>query len=197
MRAWTRQTAAVSNAIVTFLLLLQPVPAASQDQSLTSDLPSGKVAPSITMSPPTNTTIPRGKPGTVQLRFRIGSGFHVNSNKPKSEFLIPTALKLDPPTDIVVGKVSYPPGQETSFAFSPTDKLSVYSGDFPVSVSVRPLASVVPGKYMIRGQLRYQACDNAACYPPKKLPVEFEVKVVKGAPVHSRKNPAQSPHAHR
>jgi hypothetical protein len=166
-------------------------------QDLTSDIPSGKVAPSITMSEPANTTIPRGKSGTVQLRFRIGSGFHVNSNKPRSEFLIPTVLKLDAPTDIVIGRVTYPPGQEMSFAFSPDDKLSVYSGEFPVSVAVRPLASVVPGKYMIRGQLRYQACDNAACFPPKKLPVEFEVKVVKGAPAQSRKNPAQSPHAHR
>ena len=184
-------------AIILASLFALQFSATAQDQSLTSDIPSGKVAPSITMSEPTNTTIPRGKSGTVQLRFLIGSGFHVNSNKPKSEFLIPTVLKLDAPTDIVIGKITYAPGQEMSFAFSPNDKLSVYSGEFPVGVAVRPLTSVVPGKYMIRGQLRYQACDNAACYPPKKLPVEFEVKVVKGMPVQSRKNPAQSPHAHR
>jgi hypothetical protein len=33
--------------------------------------------------------------------------------------------------------------------------------------------SVVPGKYEMRGVLRYQACDNAACYPPKKFAREF------------------------
>jgi hypothetical protein len=43
--------------------------------------------------------------------------------------------------------------------------------------------------------MRYQACDNAACYPPKQLPVQFEVKVVK-APRATAKNPAQSPHVH-
>jgi hypothetical protein len=32
-------------------------------------------------------------------------------------------------------------------------------------------------------------------YPPKRLPVEFNVKVVK-APPPPVKNPAQSPHAH-
>ena len=48
---------------------------------------------------------------------------------------------------------------------------------------------------MIRGELKYQACDNAACYPPKKLPVQFEVKVIKGPPPH-RRNPGQSPHVH-
>ena len=82
-----------------------------------------------------------------------------------------------------------------SFPFDPTEKLSVYSGEFTLAVVVRPLVHVVPGKYMLHGQLKYQACDNAACYPPKQLPVEFEVKVVKGPPA-PRKNPRQSPHVH-
>ncbi len=168
--------------------------AAGQDISLKQDIPGHK-APSVTMSPAPITTITRGKPGTVELRFHINSGFHVNSNTPKSEFLIPTVLKLDAPTDIVVGKIAYPVGEDTSFPFAPDEKLSVYTGAFPVAVVVRPLVSVVPGKYMFHGELKYQACDNAACYPPKKLPMEFEIKVVKGPPPH-RKNPRQSPHVH-
>jgi hypothetical protein len=50
---------------------------------------------------------------------------------------------------------------------------------------------------MIHGQLKYQACDKAACYPPKTVPVKFEIKVAKGAASAPRRNPAQSPHAHR
>jgi hypothetical protein len=156
----------------------------------------GRKAPSVTMAPAGIASITQGKPGTVDLYFRIGSGFHINSNTPRSEFLIPTVLKLNPPTDIVVGKVTYPEGTEMSFPFAPDEKLSVYSGDFALSVLVRPLHSVVPGKYMVRGNLKYQACDNAACFPPKQLPVQFEVRIAK-APPPPRKNPAQSPHAHR
>lgn len=158
----------------------------------------GKKVPSVYMAPPRLTTITRGKSGAVELQFRIGSGFHINSNAPKSEFLIPTVLKLNPPTDIVVGKVSYPPGEEMSFPFAPDEKLSVYSGDFALTVLVRPLSSVTPGKYMVRGNLKYQACDNLACYPPRQLPVQFEVKIAKAPPAPVvRKNPGQSPHAHR
>ncbi|PYX83028.1 MAG: disulfide bond formation protein DsbC [Acidobacteria bacterium] len=156
----------------------------------------GPKGPSVTMLPAPIISIPGGKPGEVQLRFRVVRGYHVNSNRPKAEFLIPTALKLDAPTDIVVGKISYPPGQDMSFPFSPDEKLSVYSGDFLVAVVVRPLHTVIPGKYMLHGKLRYQACDKAACYPPKELPVEFEVKVAKAAAPH-KGNPAQSPHVHR
>ena len=154
----------------------------------------GKRAPSVTMSPAPVTTVTRGTTTTVSLNFHVAPGFHINSNKPAAEYLIPTTLKLDVPTDIVVGKTTYPPGEEMSFAFAPDEKLSVYSGDFTLGVSVRPLASVLPSKYEFHGNLRYQACDNAACYPPKNLPVRFEVKVVKAAAPKTKKNPPQSPH---
>ncbi len=153
-------------------------------------------APSVTMADPGVTSVTRGKPGTVQLNFRISSGFHVNSNKPKSELLIPTSLKLNPPTDIVVGRITYPEGEERTFPFSPDEKLSVYGGPFSIKVVIRPLASVIPGKYAVHGTLRYQACDNATCFPPKDVPVDFQVRVVKGVE-GTHRNPAQSPHAHR
>src|ERR1700687_3561225 len=70
----------------------------------------GRKSPSVTMSPAPVATVTRGKSNTVSLRFHVGPGFHVNSNQPKSEFLIPTALKLSAATDIVIGRVSYPAG---------------------------------------------------------------------------------------
>ncbi len=152
-------------------------------------------APSITMAPIPLATAQRAKATMVDLNFRVPPGYHINSNTPKSEFLIPTALKMDLPTDIILGKIEYPAGEEASFPFSPDEKLSVYTGDFTIAVAVHPLHSVVPGKYVMHGVLRYQACDNAACYPPKTLPVSFEVKVVKEPPEHHA-NPAQSPHIH-
>jgi hypothetical protein len=154
----------------------------------------GKKSPSVTMSPAPVSTITRGRNNIVSLDFRVAAGFHINSSTPSAEYLIPTTLKLDVPTDIVVGKITYPPGQEMSFSFAPDEKLSVYSGHFTVGVSVRPLAGMLPSSYEFRGTLRYQACDNAACYPPKNLPVKFAVKVVK-APPPKKKNPPQSPHA--
>jgi hypothetical protein len=152
-------------------------------------------APSLTVAAVPLVTAQRAAQTMVNLDFRVPPGYHINSNTPKSEFLIPTALKMDLPTDIVLGKIEYPAGEDRSFPFSPDEKLSVYSGDFTIAVAVHPLHSVMPGKYEMRGVLRYQACDNAACYPPKNLPVSFEVKVVKEPAAH-KANPAQSPHVH-
>jgi hypothetical protein len=156
----------------------------------------GPQGPTVAMAPAPVVTIVQGKPATVPLTFRVAPGYHINSNRPKSEFLIPTVLKVDATTDIVIGKTTYPEGQDTSFPFDPDEKLNVYTGDFKVDVLVRPLHTVQAGKYVVRGTLKYQACDNAACYPPKQLPVSFDVKIAKAPPAPG-KNPAQSPHAHR
>jgi hypothetical protein len=152
-------------------------------------------APTLTVETVPPVTAERTQATMVNLNFRVPPGYHINSNTPKSEFLIPTALKMDLPTDIILGKIEYPTGEDATFPFSPDEKLSVYSGDFTIALAVHPLHSVVPGKYQMHGVLRYQACDNAACYPPKTLPISFEIKVVKEPPPHHA-NPAQSPHIH-
>ncbi len=160
------------------------------------DLAPHAQGPAVKMAPVPLVTVIQGKSITVPLSFRVSSGYHINSNQPKSEFLIPTVLRVEPATDIVIGKTTYPEGQDMSFAFAPDEKLNVYTGDFKVDVLVRPLHSAQTGKYVVRGTLKYQACDNAACYPPKQLPISFDVKIAK-APPAPRKNPAQSPHAHQ
>jgi hypothetical protein len=47
----------------------------------------------------------------------------------------------------------------------------VYAGDFTVKLPVVAAA----GDHTINGTLRYQACDNAACYPPKTLPLQVTI----------------------
>ena len=154
--------------------------------------------PAVTMEAPPAFTVPRGKPTKIALQFRISPGFHINSHKPNSELLIPTTLKLDPPTDVVAEKITYPAGKNFSFSFDPTEKLNVYSGAFTVSALLRPLSTVAPSAYTVRGQLKYQACDDRACYPPKQVPVQFEIKVVKGTVKKSGSRvSAQSPHIHK
>ncbi len=186
----TKLTAAILP--IAFIGFLAFAPAAAAQGA--DDIP-GKKAPSVSMAAAPITAVTRGKEETLTLHFHVGEGFHINSNTPTEEYLIPTELKLDVPTDIVVGRIGYPAAQSMSFAFAPDEKLSVYSGSFDVAVNVRPLSSVLPGKYEFRGRLRYQACDNASCYPPKSLPVSFEVKVLKAPPPRTA-NPAQSPHVH-
>ena len=109
-----------------------------------------------------------GAKSVVELHFRVMDGFHVNSHTPKSELLIPTAVTMKPADGVKVGAVEYPVGTSYSFSFDPSEKLDVYSGAFTVKLPVVAEA----GQHTVDGVLRYQACDHAACYPPKSLPVQ-------------------------
>ena len=133
----------------------------------------------VIVAPVGNVQLHAGAAKDVPIDFRIGSEYHINSHTPHSPLLIPTALKLNPSAPVTVADVKYPAGQDESFPFSPDEKLNVYSGDFSVNAQVKVPAGAAAGTYPVKGELRYQACDRSACYPPHSLAVQFQVTVVK------------------
>jgi hypothetical protein len=112
-------------------------------------------------------TVAAGKRAVLELKFHVDDGFHVNSHTPKSELQIPTVVELGAAEGVKVSAAEYPAGQEFAFAFDPNEKLDVYSNEFVVKVPVVATA----GEHELKGELKYQACDHAACFPPRSLPV--------------------------
>lgn len=116
-------------------------------------------------------TVTAGHATTLDLHFHIQPGYHINSHTPKSEFLIPTKLVFDSSHDVSLAPPTYPKGTEFSFSFDPKEKLDVYAGNFTVGTRITAKA----GQHVVRGTLHYQACNHAACFPPKSLPIEIIV----------------------
>ena len=112
-------------------------------------------------------TVPAGRNASLDLHFRVLDGFHINSHLPKSELLIPTQLVLDQTPGVKLAQAEYPAGQPFSLSLDPSEKLDVYAAAFTITLPV----VAAPGAYEIRGALKYQACNRAACYPPRTLPV--------------------------
>jgi Disulphide bond corrector protein DsbC len=138
---------------------------------------AGQARSYVEFEPLQTVTVKPGRSTPVAFTFHVRSGYHINSNRPSTPELIPTQLGFSPPPDLVIAKVQYPAGQLTSFPFDPTQKLSVYSGDVIIKAVIIPQRNATPGNYTVHGEFKYQACDDNACYPPKKLPVEFDLKV--------------------
>ena len=177
-------------------LSLGAIASAQNDSILTSKTNP----PRVTAAAVAPVTVTAGKESRVEMQFTVGRGYHVNSNKPKSELLIPTKVSLNPPTDILISSITYPEGKDLSFPFAPDEKLNVYTGNITVSALVRADKTTPPGRYRVHGQLKYQACDDRACYPPAQVPVAFDVKVLKAAASATgttKRNPPQSPHVHQ
>lgn len=127
----------------------------------------GKTPQTVRFEGPDQIDIASRKPQVVELRFRIQDGFHINSHTPHEKTLIPTQLMVVDGDGVNVSAVDFPPGTDTSFAFAPNQKVSVYTG----AVTLRAHVTVAPGGHLLQGALRYQACDANACMPPRKIPV--------------------------
>ncbi len=99
----------------------------------------------------------------VQVRATIAHGFHINAHVPAEKWLIPTTLALESPgasfTDF-----EYPDPLEAEFAFAPGKTLLVYEGTFFMTALASP-----PPAEPIAVALRYQACDDQNCLPPKTV----------------------------
>jgi hypothetical protein len=126
----------------------------------------------VTALPQDLPQIAAGKPTVIEMRFRVTSGMHINSHKPNENYLIPTTLALDAAPGVQWGTVEYPVGEERVFPFSPTEKLNVYTGDITLHMHL----NAQPGVHTLNATLRYQACDNRACYPSQTVPVRMIVE---------------------
>jgi hypothetical protein len=120
---------------------------------------------------PEQVTIAAGKPAVVDLHFRVNNGLHINSHTPSAKSLIATQLLVNEPSGVNVATVDFPPGAEYSPAFDPSQKLSVYTGEFVLHAHVTARA----GQHLVQALLRYQACDANSCYPPRTAQVALNV----------------------
>ena len=120
---------------------------------------------------PEQVTVSAGKSTSVSLHFRIADGLHINSHKPKDELLLPTSLAIPAASGVKLDAAQYPDGHDYALPAEPGTKLSVYSGEFAIEAKI----TAQPGDHLVQAKLRYQACDQTQCMPPKTATVAIDV----------------------
>ncbi len=127
----------------------------------------------LSVVPPEPVSVEAGKEVVVPVTLRIRPGYHVNSNRPAEDYLIPTKLTWDA-APIALRSVSYPDAESVTYSFS-EKPLSVYSGKIRVTSTFKAPESLGDGFKILSGSLRYQACNDKACLPPKTIAVKVAV----------------------
>ncbi len=143
----------------------------AQDFSGSSSAESKATKGMVSYLFPEQVSIAAQKPATIDLHFRVADGLHINSHTPREKSLIATNLAVAETSALKVTGIEFPAGVDYAFAFDPSEKLSVYTGEFTLKAHLTAPA----GNYMLQGLLRYQACDSRSCYPPKTIPVAVDV----------------------
>lgn len=122
-----------------------------------------------------NGTVTRGTAAKATVILSIPGGLHVNSSRPGSEYAIATSVRATA-TGAKIGGVSYPRGRNRKFAFS-DDTLNVYQGRTAFGFNVTVPAGYDGNSISVRVTVRYQACSEEVCYPPKTKSVTLTAKV--------------------
>jgi len=129
----------------------------------------------LSIAPATRLAIQRGGTANFSVKAELQPGFHVNSNMPGDDYLIPIKLtwNKDP---LEAEQVTYPKAQMEKLAFS-TNPISVYTGTFEIATRFKAPSGAMPGMAFMNGKLRYQACNNKECLPPRTVDVRVTLDI--------------------
>jgi len=136
----------------------------------------GQSNPILTVAPPQKIVAKRNAEVTAKISISLGQGYHANSNTPHESYLIPLKLTLTP-APLVVEAITYPKAHDEKYTFSPDQPLSVFTGNFDIATKFKVPADAAGGITILPGKLRYQACNNTMCFPPKTVDVKLPVDV--------------------
>lgn len=129
----------------------------------------------LNIAPPERLTIKRGATAELKLKASLEAGFHVNSNSPNDEYLIPLRITWAK-EPIEAEEIIFPKPQLEKYAFSP-NPVSVFSGNFEIVTRFKAPAAARPGLTGLTGKLRYQACNNKECLQPRTLDLRVTVDI--------------------
>ncbi|MBU2445350.1 MAG: thiol:disulfide interchange protein, partial [Bacteroidetes bacterium] len=113
----------------------------------------------------------------VALIVNINTEWHINSDKPNDEYLIPTKMSIKSENDFTLRKVIYPKPHDIDLAFS-EQPVSVFEGESKFFGLVQVPKELAVGNYDFEIILEYQACNDLSCLPPKRVKVPFKFEVV-------------------
>jgi thiol:disulfide interchange protein DsbD len=108
-----------------------------------------------------------GSEAKLAVKVNIEDSWHINSNKPYEEYLIPTELNIQS-DHIKISKVAYPEAHDFTFDFSESP-LSVYEGEIYIGSLIEVSKEIEPGEYPLIINLEYQACNDKSCLAPTSV----------------------------
>ncbi len=112
----------------------------------------------------------------IAVEAEIENSWHINSDKPNDDFLIPSKIiSLD--EKFPAAKIVFPEAKNIELGFS--DKpVSVFEGNILIGLLINIDKELPLGEYKIPVQFKYQACNDQSCMPPASVVDTLIVSVV-------------------
>jgi len=129
--------------------------------------------------------VPAGGEAELTIELQIARSYHINSNRPLQDYLIPTSVEFDPSPGVTFDEAIFPEALVKKLPVSDTP-MSVYERTVKITAAIRLEENFAHKEVIVQGRVRSQACDSNSCLPPVWTP--FSVM----APVDVSARPLQT-----
>lgn len=123
----------------------------------------------------------------IAVKINIKDSWHINSDKPKEDYLIPSQVNIQIQEGFRLEKTNYPPAEEIKLGFSDTP-LSVWQGEILIGSLFSVDKNISEGSYKLIINFDYQACNDMTCLPPSSVTDTLIVQVVSSQSVSNEIN---------
>lgn len=134
-------------------------------------LPAAAQQCALSLTEPAKLRVARKGLTEQRLKLSLPAGCHANSNAPLESFLIPLKITWTPGA-VEAAETVYPKPAMEKYEFA-EQPMSVVGGQFEIVTMFKRSAIAQPGPSSLTGKLRYQACNDKMCFPPKTIDVRL------------------------
>ncbi len=105
------------------------------------------------------------------FRVKLTNGWHIFSQNPGDEFLIPPSFKFEGKNFKLIGKLKEVGTLKTEEMEGLDNPVHYYEGTADFVQTIKGRAGTT-----IKGEHEYQVCNDRMCLPPKRKSFEFHLK---------------------
>ncbi|HWI19849.1 MAG TPA: thioredoxin family protein [Vicinamibacterales bacterium] len=117
-----------------------------------------------------------GGSARAAITVRLPEGFHMNSDKPREENLIPITVSMEAVPAVAGATTAFPESLDLKQEGSPLP-LRVFEREFAIGLQVKAAADAAAGAHKVPLRVRYQACDEKQCYLPITASLDLNLNV--------------------
>ena len=154
-------------------------PAPQTDKASKSDLKTDKAKKTEILAAEAHLSVdqlPAGRSCRIAMVLDIKEGWHINQNPPDPDFQMPTTFTMKTKQGSKLLNVTYPKGHKYSPPGAP-EPIVVYEGQVILFGTIEVPESAAGKTEEFDLLVKYQACSNDRCEPPKTLTLKGKVEV--------------------
>jgi len=151
-------------------------PVNQPDEAAEAATPTGKNLPAdVVRAEAASVELKSGGSAEAVVKLKVLKGYHINGN-PASKFQIATSVDVEQSEGITAGQPIYPPSVMKKFTFS-EQPIAVYEDEVMIKIPLKTAGAAQKGERQLKGKVRFQACDDEVCYPPRNLESSIPVTI--------------------